>query len=77
MQTALLGQVAAEQMKAIEDDYGEDGEIQVVCSIVGVAGPDGQEVRMRANCTPQTVLALLHQAQEFALSQLVDGEAEA
>jgi hypothetical protein len=77
MKTHVLGQLAAEQMKAIEDDYGEDGEIQVVCSVVGVAGPNGQEVRMRCNCTPQTALGLLHQAQEFALSQLVDGQAEA
>ena len=76
MKTATLGQVAAEQMKAIEDDYGEEGEIQVVCSIVGVAGPNGQEVRMRSNCTPHTTLALLNQAQQFALSQLVDPQAE-
>jgi hypothetical protein len=75
MQAAVLGKVAAEQMKAIEEN-DEEGEVQIVCSVVGIVGPKGLEVRMRSNGTPQTSLGLLNQAQQFALSQMVDGTAE-
>jgi len=34
------------------------------------------DLQKRSNGTPQTTLGLLNQAQQFALSQLVDGEAE-
>jgi len=36
-----VGRVVAEQMEAIENDYGEDCEIGDVCTIVEVVGPHG------------------------------------
>ena len=70
MQATVLGEVAAEQMKAIEDSLDE-GEVQVVCSVVGIQGPNGeQSVRFRANCPPAVQLQLLAAAQQGVAAQL-------
>jgi hypothetical protein len=41
--------VVAEQMEAIEGDYGDDCEIGDVCTIVEVVGPHGSHVRVRSS----------------------------
>jgi hypothetical protein len=69
MDGSKLGQLVAEQLGAIEDDYGEEGEIRAVCSIVEVVGPgDRSEVRVRTNCQgPPHALSLLTAAQASVL----------
>ena len=73
MQATVLGEVAADQMKAIEESLDE-GEVQVVCSVVGIQGPNGeQSVRFRANCPPAVQLQLLTAAQQGVAAQLARG----
>jgi len=68
MNTATLGNLVAEQIEAIENDYGETGEIQAVCSIVQIQGPKGPETRIRSNCPgPPALLGLLTSAQAATL----------
>jgi hypothetical protein len=72
----VLGVVAAEQMAAIEAD-GE-GEVQVVCTVVGIEEPDGERyIRMRSNCPPQVQLELLSGAQQGVIARFEDdGESD-
>lgn len=44
-----IGQVVAEQMEALEDDYGDDCEIGDVCTVVEIIGPHGSTVRVRSS----------------------------
>jgi hypothetical protein len=68
MNSSKLGNLVAEQIAAIEDDYGEQGEIRGVCSIVEVVGPKGPEVRVRLDCAgPPHALSLLTAAQATVL----------
>jgi hypothetical protein len=61
-----LGELVAEQMAAIEADFDE-GRVEVVCSVVGVVGPNGeQNVRVRSNVLPATQLQVLAAAQQIA-----------
>jgi len=56
-EASVLGKVVAEQMKAIEDEM-DGGKVEVVCSVVGVVGPNGeQSVRFRATCSGDPVAA--------------------
>jgi hypothetical protein len=77
MQAKVLGEVAAEQMKAIEESLDE-GEVQVVCSVVGIQGPNGEQtVRFRANCPPPVQMQLLAAAQQgLAVRLAQDGTPE-
>jgi hypothetical protein len=73
MRANVLGTLAAEQMKAIEDEDGE-GEVQIVCSVVGIVGPQGeQSVRMRANCHPAVQAQLLAAAQQVVAAMIAQG----
>jgi hypothetical protein len=71
------GQHMAEQMEAIEADYGNregQWEIGDICTIVEVRGPAGAEVRMRSSATsPHSTLGLLKFAEIFAISQVTRG----
>jgi len=44
-----IGQLVAEQMAALEVQYGEDCEIGDVASIVEIIGPHGSTVRVRSS----------------------------
>jgi hypothetical protein len=67
-----VGQHIAQQMEAIEADYGaREGEYVIgdVCTIVEVRGPDGAQVRMRSSASaPHATLGLLKIAEQIALS---------
>jgi hypothetical protein len=67
-----VGQHIAQQMEAIEADYGEREEQYVigdVCTIVEVRGPEGAQVRMRSSASaPHATLGLLKIAERIALS---------
>jgi len=53
----------AEQMDAIESDFGDDFEIGRVITIVEVKRPDGDvELRLRANMLPWVTLGMLNTA---------------
>lgn len=73
-----VGQHIAEQMDAIESDYGdreEDWVIGDICTIVEVRGPEGAEVRMRSSASsPHSTLGLLKMGELFAISQLGGGQ---
>jgi hypothetical protein len=73
MQAKVLGEVAAEQMKAIEDSPGE-GEVKIVCSVVGIEGPNGeQNVRVRGNCHPAVQAQVLAAAQQLVAAMIAQG----
>jgi hypothetical protein len=73
-----VGRHIAEQMEAIEADYGEregDWQIGDICTIVEVRGPEGANVRMRSSATsPHSTLGLLKIAELFAIGQLSSGQ---
>ena len=72
------GKHMAEQMEAIEADYGtREGEWEIgdICTIVEVRGPEGASVRMRSSATsPHATLGLLKVAELFAIGQLSGGQ---
>ena len=72
-----VGQHIAEQMEAIEADYGdreEHWEIGDICTIVEVRGPEGAEVRMRSSASsPHATLGLLKVGELFAIGNLSTG----
>lgn len=73
MKANVLGEVAAEQMKAIEESTDE-GEVKIVCSVVGIEGPNGeQSVRMRANCHPTVQAQVLAAAQQVVVAMIAQG----
>jgi hypothetical protein len=73
MRANVLGEVAAEQMKAIEDAPGE-GEVKIVCSVVGIEGPNGeQNVRVRGNCHPAVQAQVLAAAQQLVAAMIAQG----
>ena len=64
-----IGRVVAEQMEAIEGDYGEDCEIGDVCTIVEVVGPHGSHVRVRSSdMRPHSGLGLVRMARGARLA---------
>jgi hypothetical protein len=66
-----VGRVVAEQMEAIENDYGEDCEIGDVCTIVEVVGPHGSHVRVRSSdMRPHSGLGLIRMAEQAMLGNL-------
>ncbi len=73
-----VGQHIAQQMEAIEADYGEREEQYVigdVCTIVEVRGPEGAQVRMRSSASaPHATLGLLKIAEQIALSNYGSSE---
>lgn len=71
-----VGRVVAEQMEAIENDYGDDCEIGDVCTIVEVVGPHGSHVRVRSSdMRPHSGLGLIRMAEQAMLGNL-GGSAE-
>lgn len=66
-----MGRVVAEQMEAIEGDYGEDSQIGDVVTIVEVVGPHGSHVRVRSSdMRPHAGLGLLKMAEQAMLGNL-------
>jgi hypothetical protein len=73
-----VGRHIAEQMEAIEADYGDregDWQIGDICTIIEVRGPEGANVRMRSSASsPHSTLGLLKIAELFAIGQLSGGQ---
>lgn len=66
-----VGRVVAEQMEAIENDYGDDCEIGDVCTIVEVRGPHGSHVRVRgSNPSPHVMIGLLRLSEAMFVNGL-------
>ena len=73
-----IGRVVAEQMEAIEGDYGDDCEIGDVCTIVEVVGPHGSHVRVRSSdMRPHSGLGLIRMAEQAMLGNLGGNERRA
>src|ERR1035437_5766582 len=70
MDSSEAGKVIAEQMEAIERDYGEGGqhEVGAVTTTVEFKGPDSSELRVRHNLEgqPYRVLGFLRVAEDYA-----------
>jgi hypothetical protein len=63
--TSRAGRVIAEQMEALERDYGDDFEIGAVITIVEIQGPEGSHFRMRNNIgNPVMALGVMRMAEE-------------
>ena len=72
-----IGQVVAEQMAALELQYGEDCEIGDVCTVVEVLGPHGSTVRVRSSATRSHIaVGLLRVAEATMLDSYEDDTAE-
>ena len=70
-----VGQVVAQQMEALEAQYGDDCEIGDVCTIVEIIGPHGSHVRVRnSDARAHTVIGLLRVAEHSVLSTYGVGE---
>jgi hypothetical protein len=70
---ARLMQEVAEQMDAIETDFGDQFEIGRVITIVEVTGPDGNvSIRVRASQLPWVTLGMLDWAKK-SLESAVSG----
>jgi hypothetical protein len=68
--TRLMAEVA-EQMDAIEGDFGSDYEIGRVITIVEVKKPDGGvDMRVRAGMYPWVAIGMLQFAQKSLEAQL-------
>jgi hypothetical protein len=68
--TRLMKEVA-EQMDAIETDYGDGYEIGRVITIVEVTGPDGNvELRIRAGQYPWVAMGMLDFAKKSVEAQM-------
>jgi hypothetical protein len=66
-----MGRVVAEQMEALEADYGDDSEIGDVCTIVEVRGPHGSHVRVRgSNPSPHVMIGLLRLSEAMFVNGL-------
>src|ERR1044072_2392425 len=64
-----VGQHGAQQMEAIEADYGEESEIGDICTIVEIRGPHGSHVRMRSTASsPHSTLGPLKLPPQVALA---------
>jgi hypothetical protein len=71
---AKLMQEVADQMDAIETDFGDDYNIGRVITIVEVVKPDGDvELRLRAGQWPWVALGMLRFAQMIVESQIQGG----
>jgi hypothetical protein len=66
---ATLMQEVAEQMDAIETDFGRDYEIGAIVTIVEVRQPNGAGVRVRCNAPPWVGLGMLKIAERVLESQ--------
>jgi len=70
-----VGKHIAQQMEAIEADYGEDSEIGDICTIIEVKGPHGSHVRMRSTAaSAYSTLGLLKIGERIALSNYGGGD---
>jgi hypothetical protein len=56
---AKLMEEVADQMDAIEADFGDQYQIGAVVTIVEVGTPDGPSIRVRCNAPPWVGLGLL------------------
>lgn len=66
-----VGQIVAEQMEALESQYGDDCEIGDVCTIIEVLGPHGSAVRVRnSSGRPHIGIGLLRLAEAALLSEI-------
>jgi hypothetical protein len=66
-----LMQEVAEQMDAIEADFGGDFEIGRVITVVEVTGPDGNvQIRVRAGQFPWVALGMLDWAKKSVEAQM-------
>lgn len=66
-----LMQEVAEQMDAIEADFGRDFEIGRVITVVEVTGPDGNvQIRVRAGQFPWVALGMLDWAKKSVEAQM-------
>jgi hypothetical protein len=67
LDTSKAGQIIAEQMEALEKDYGETDEYEIgaVVTIVEVTGPEGSTLRIRNNLAhPFMALGVLRLAED-------------
>jgi hypothetical protein len=56
------------------EDSMDEGEVQIVCSVVGIAMPNGEQaVRMRSNCPPAAQLQLLAAVQQGIAAMIAQG----
>jgi hypothetical protein len=79
MDVSKAGKVVAEQMGALERDYGdkEDYEVAGVISVVVVQGPDGAQLRIRSNMSnPAMTLGVMRMAEDEYLRALRRGSIE-
>jgi hypothetical protein len=72
---AKLMQEVAEEMDAIETDFGDDYQIGRVITIVEVVRPDNQVgLRVRAGQYPWVTLGMLRAAEKIVETQLGGGQ---
>lgn len=80
MDSAIVGQLVAEQMEAIERDYGAstDHEIGAVITIVEVRSPTSSDLRVRHNLggAPYGLVGYMRVAEERVMAMFRNAGAE-
>jgi hypothetical protein len=66
---ATLMKEVAEQMEAIEADFGDDYQIGAVVTVVEVQRPQGPGIRVRCNAPPWVGLGMLRVAEKALEAQ--------
>jgi hypothetical protein len=78
MDSSVAGTVIAEQLAAIENEYGdvEDAEIGTVITIVEVRSSRGSDLRVRHNLggQPYRLIGFMRVAEEITLSDFRGGQ---
>ena len=70
-----VGQVVAQQMEALEADYGDDCEIGDVCTIVEIVGPHRiARARPATRRAPMRIIGLLRVAETSVLGSYGPGD---
>ena len=69
---ARLMEEVAEQMDAIEGDFGDDYQIGAVVTVVEVLRPGGAGIRVRCNTAPWVGVGMLRMAEK-----ILEGQAQA
>lgn len=69
-----VGEQIAQQMEALDRDYGDECEIGDICTIVEVVGPHGSHVRVRSSdLRPHIIVGLLETSKEMLLGAMRGG----
>jgi hypothetical protein len=77
LDTTRVGQVVAQQMEALESQFGDDRRVGDVCTIIEVVGPLGSQVAVGTSpMRRHALVGLLRVAEAMALREIASEPAD-